>query len=169
MPQKQLWAPWRMEYLSDKRAEKAHCCLFCGLMGEDNDRVNLIAHRAKSAFVILNRYPYNNGHLMIVPNRHTAEYSSLTNEEVLEMGNLTRRTVSALKDIYQCEGFNIGLNLGLAAGAGVKDHLHQHVVPRWVGDTNFMPVLADTKSMPEHLLTSFDRIHDYFRKAMKSL
>jgi ATP adenylyltransferase len=164
MSQKQLWAPWRMDYLSDVRGEKKHDCVFCGLPAEQNDRENLIVYRGKQAFVILNRYPYNNGHVMVVPNRHLADYTALTDEELLEMGSLSRHTVAALKEAYKCEGYNIGMNLGIAGGAGIRDHLHLHVVPRWVGDTNFMPVIADTKSMPQHLLTSYDQIHAYFRR-----
>lgn len=164
MTQKQLWAPWRMEYLSDNKDKRDAGCVFCKLPEEKNDRDNLIVHRGEKAFVILNKYPYNNGHVMIVPSRHLSDYAELSNEELLQMGDLTRHTVNALKSAYRCEGFNIGMNLGTAGGAGIKDHLHLHVVPRWIGDTNFMPVLADTKSMPQHLLSSYDNIHEYFRR-----
>jgi ATP adenylyltransferase len=164
MTQKQLWAPWRMEYLSDNKDKRDIRCVFCKLPAESADRENLIVHRGEKAFVILNKYPYNNGHVMIVPGRHLSDYAELADDELLDMGNLTRHTVNALKSAYQCEGFNIGMNLGTAGGAGIKDHLHLHVVPRWIGDTNFMPVLADTKSMPQHLLSSYDSIHEYFRR-----
>ncbi len=164
MSLKQLWAPWRMEYLEDHQKGKTRGCVFCDLPREKEDRKNLIVHRGERVFVILNRYPYNNGHVMVVPNTHVADLSLLPDEELSEMTQMCREVVKALKETYQAPGFNLGMNLGEAGGAGIRDHLHMHVVPRWVGDTNFMPVLADTKSMPQHLLTSFDQIHDYFKK-----
>lgn len=161
---KQLWAPWRMEYLGDVRAEKPKGCVFCVLPQEQDDRNNLIVFRGTTHFVILNRFPYNSGHLMVVPNQHTNELAKLSPAEMQEMLELTRRSTDALKHAYKAEGFNIGMNLGQAGGAGIREHMHLHIVPRWIGDTNFMPVLAETKAMPQHLLTSYDSILEGFRR-----
>lgn len=162
---KQLWAPWRMEYLGDVRtSEKPQGCIFCTLPAEQKDRENLIVHRGKTCFVILNRFPYNSGHVMVVPNQHTSDLAALSAEESLEMMQLTRRASQAIVVAYKAQGFNVGMNLGQAGGAGIRDHLHMHIVPRWVGDTNFMPVIGETKAMPQHLLTSFDAIADGFRR-----
>jgi ATP adenylyltransferase len=161
MSTKQLWAPWRMEFL---KGPKEDGCVFCTLIAGKNDREGLIVHRAKHSFVILNKYPYTNGHLMVVPNRHTADFTSLKLEEHTEMHQLAQHSVRALEESYQPAGFNLGMNLGVAGGAGIKDHLHLHVVPRWVGDTNFLPVLADTRSMPQHLMESYDALFPYFSR-----
>ncbi len=162
--QKPLWAPWRMEFLEDGKHRSRKECVFCSLPQENNDRENLIVFRGKHSFVILNRYPYNNGHLMVVPFLHTADFSAIALELMSEMQLLLQHCMFALKEKYHPAGFNLGMNLGEAGGAGIKEHLHWHVVPRWVGDTNFMPVLADTKSMPQHLLASYDLIFEHFRK-----
>jgi ATP adenylyltransferase len=114
--------------------------------------------------VILNKFPYNNGHLMVVPNQHIADYGLVTPEMNAEIHLLAQRSIRALTRAYKPEGFNTGMNLGQAAGAGIKDHLHLHVIPRWVGDTNFLPVIGDVKCMPQHLLTSYDQIHEAFAK-----
>jgi ATP adenylyltransferase len=164
MSEKQLWAPWRMEYLKDHDKKSGDGCVFCTLPQEPTDRENLIVHRAKHSFVILNRYPYNNGHLMVVPNRHVASFDLLPDEDLTEIALVAKRAVKVLENAYRAEGFNLGMNLGIAGGAGIRDHMHLHVVPRWVGDTNFMPVIAETKSMPQHLLTSYDQIFDQFRR-----
>ena len=155
-----LWAPWRMEFiLADKEDE----CIFC-TKPKDDDRLreNLILARGEHSYVILNKYPYNNGHLMVVPFKHTVELAEITPEEALEMHGFLQKSVEVLRGQLNPQGFNMGLILGRAAGAGIEDHLHYHVVPRWSGDTNFMPVLAEAKSMPEHLLASFDRLHPHF-------
>lgn len=154
MSQQVIWAPWRMEFLT---GPKPGGCVFCDLPAQvGKDRDNLILFRGEKAFVILNKYPYNNGHLMVVPNRHTADYSTITAEESAEMHVLAQRSMKALEKAYKPDGFNMGMNLGIAAGAGVKDHLHQHVVPRWVGDNNFMPAIGEVKAMPQHLFQSYD-------------
>jgi ATP adenylyltransferase len=114
--------------------------------------------------VIMNKYPYNNGHLMIVPNHHTAELGVLSEEMSADMFGMTKICVAALKETYRPEGYNIGMNLGVSGGAGIHDHLHLHIVPRWLGDTNFMPILAETKAMPQHLLSSYDQMQTYFRR-----
>lgn len=159
MDRKALWAPWRMELVA---GEKPSGCLFCELPKGQDDRKNLIVHRGRHCFVILNKYPYNNGHLMIVPSRHLSDLGGLDRAESEELFALTQRSIEVLKQGYQPEGFNLGMNLGAAAGAGVRDHVHMHVVPRWNGDTNFMPVLADVKSMPQHLDASYAQLSALF-------
>lgn len=157
----QLWAPWRMEFLKEPAPSG---CVFCRLPKETEDRKNLILHRGENVFVILNKFPYNNGHLMVVPNEHLADYTKVSAEVAAEMHELTRRCIRALSQAYRPEGFNTGMNLGHAAGAGIRDHLHLHVIPRWVGDTNFLPVVGDVKCMPQHLMTSYDQLHSAFEK-----
>ena len=163
---KQLWAPWRMEFLTEPKKGSQDSCVFCELLSQKQDDTNLILHRGKTHFVILNKYPYNNGHLMVIPLRHTNDYTSLTKQELSEMNALTQHAMKALRNAYEPQGFNLGMNLGTAAGAGIKEHLHMHIVPRWVGDTNFLPVLGDTKSMPQHLTASFEALLPYFRKEL---
>lgn len=133
-------------------------CVFCTLPADTNDRENLIVHRGKECFLILNKYPYNNGHVLVVPNAHIALFTEVPDSALTEMNALAKKAIRALDAIYKPQGYNMGINQGEAAGAGVKHHLHLHIVPRWMGDTNFMPVLAQTKSLPQHLLTSFDDI-----------
>jgi ATP adenylyltransferase len=150
-----LWAPWRMEYLNN---EKGTGCIFCLPSAADDDRDRLVLHRTPCSLVMLNRYPYTNGHLLIAPLRHTAEMNDLSDAEMLDLF----ATVRICRDILQAtahpDGYNIGMNLGHAAGAGVEDHLHLHIVPRWSGDTNFMSVIPDVRVMPEDLLTTYDRL-----------
>lgn len=144
-----LWAPWRMEYI--RNADKIEGCIFCLFPAEQEDQARLILLRGEHAFIILNAYPYSNGHLMVTPYRHTADLDDLSDEEMLELMHLTRRAVNLLKKAFRPDGFNIGINMGRVAGAGIADHVHIHVVPRWNGDTNFMPVLGDVRVMPESL------------------
>lgn len=160
---KQLWAPWRMDFIKSQKPT-ANTCVFCDLPALNQDEESLILYRGQSAFVIMNKYPYNNGHLMAIPFRHTASYHDLTSEELLELSLLTQHCTNALIGAYSPDGFNIGMNLGSAGGAGIKEHLHFHIVPRWQGDTNFMPILAETKSMPQHLESSYLQILPYFRR-----
>ena len=148
-----LWAPWRVEYI---RSEKENSCFLCRMFSECTDRENLILFRGTTCAVLMNRYPYNSGHLMVTPFRHIAELDDRTPEEILEMENLTAKAVSVLREVMAPQGCNIGINLGLAAGAGLEDHIHQHIVPRWIGDTNFMPVMSDTRVVPEALLETYD-------------
>jgi ATP adenylyltransferase len=144
----QLWAPWRLEYI--KAADEQEGCIFCAaLSGTDED--GLVVRRGERAFVLLNRFPYASGHLMVAPARHTAEFGELEDDEALELHRLAAQGLGALAQEYGPQGYNLGWNLGRIAGAGVLDHVHLHVVPRWAGDTNFMPVLADVKVLPEHL------------------
>lgn len=156
---KTIWAPWRIEYiLSDKEAG----CFLCKMMAEDNDRENLLLKRGKTCAVVMNRYPYNNGHLMVAPYRHLEHLKDMTAEERAEMTDLSIEAVEILKAELKPDGLNLGYNLGAAAGAGLKDHIHQHIVPRWTGDTNFMPVLADTRVMPQALLEQYDVLYPLF-------
>ena len=150
-----LWAPWRMQYIT---GQPENGCVFCVKPRDDNDVENLILHRGKCAFIILNAFPYNNGHLLIAPYRHVADLSALTEEEQLEILKLTTLGCELLKAAVRPHGFNVGINLGQAAGAGIADHLHVHVVPRWNGDTNFMPVLADVKVLPEALASTYSAL-----------
>ncbi len=159
---KHLWTPWRGAFVLSKKPRNG--CVFCDLPKEEDGPKNLILFRGKTNFVILNKYPYNNGHLMIVPNQHTADMLTLQQEEMFEMLSLTRKSVEALKEGYNPEGFNIGMNMGAAAGAGIREHLHMHVVPRWTGDTNFLPLLSQTKAMPQTLIDSFEMLKPIFRR-----
>jgi ATP adenylyltransferase len=143
-----LWAPWRLEYIES--ADEQPGCIFCRA-AELPDESGLVVRRGEAAFVLLNRYPYAGGHLMIAPFRHAGELGELTAEEALDIHRLSAAALAVLAQVMRPQGFNLGWNLGRVAGAGVVDHIHQHVVPRWAGDTNFMPVLADVKVMPEAL------------------
>jgi ATP adenylyltransferase len=139
-------------------------CVFCKFPRLDNDRDNHILLRGEHSFVIMNAFPYSNGHLLVPPYRHIADMSELTDEESLEIMQLTRRSINALKAACRPDGFNVGLNLGTAAGAGIADHMHLHIVPRWNGDINFMPVFADIKVIPEALAATYDRLKAEFDK-----
>lgn len=152
---KQLWAPWRLEYI--KSADEEPGCVFC-LAAEGDDEERLVVRRGRHAIALLNKYPYSSGHFMVAPIRHIGEYGNLSDEEVLELHGLASAGMSALAQLYAPHGYNVGWNLGRAAGAGVVDHVHLHVVPRWGGDTNFMPVLADVKVLPEHLAETRRRL-----------
>lgn len=148
-----MWSPWRMAYIT---AEHDHgfegpSCVFCELPARGDDAATYILHRAGRAFVIMNLYPYNNGHLMIVPYAHVDALGALDAATTAEMMDLAQRAQAVLEDRMRPQGFNIGINQGRAAGAGIADHLHMHVLPRWVGDTNFMPALGDVRVMPQHL------------------
>ena len=155
-----LWAPWRIEYILSEKEDE---CFLCRMFTEPNDRENLVLFRGETCAVIMNRFPYNSGHLMIAPTRHIAGMEDLTDEESLEMNRLTTRSIKVLSEVMNPEGFNIGTNLGRAAGAGLEDHLHRHLVPRWVGDTNFMPVMSDTHVVPAALQATCDLLADAFR------
>jgi len=161
---KVLWAPWRMEYILKNKEDG---CVFCKGLKENNDEKNLILIRSEKAVIFMNRFPYNNGHLLIMPTRHIGELEELTQEEVLDIHNLIQLSLSALKKSLNPDGFNIGLNLGRVAGAGVVDHIHWHIVPRWQGDTNFMPVLAEVKVMPEHLSQTYKKLKQAFEECKK--
>ncbi|HME92083.1 MAG TPA: HIT domain-containing protein [Myxococcaceae bacterium] len=161
-----LWAPWRMEFILGSKPEG---CIFCRLpaeTGAEADRNNLIVGRTKLSFAILNRFPYNSGHLMVVPQRHTADFASLPEEESIDLHRLLQLSVSVLQEAYRPDGFNLGMNLGRSAGAGIADHLHYHLVPRWTGDTNFMPLISETKVIVEHLMQSYDKLRVLFDRLL---
>ena len=153
-----IWAPWRMQYISCIDGEKEEGCIFCVKPSVSEDEKNFIVYRGEKCFVILNIFPYNNGHLMVVPYMHTATLSELDSETRLEMMNLASVVVEAMKNTMRPDGFNIGMNLGRTAGAGIDAHIHLHVVPRWNGDTNFMPVVGGTKVISEALEATYDKI-----------
>jgi ATP adenylyltransferase len=154
---KPLWAPWRLQYV--QQAGEASGCVFCAEgAGELPEEESLLLVRGQVALAILNKFPYASGHLMAAPLRHVGSLDKLTDAEVLEIHRLAVTAVTALEQTYSPQGYNLGWNLGRIAGAGVVDHVHLHVVPRWAGDTNFMPVLADVKVLPEHLLATRDRL-----------
>jgi ATP adenylyltransferase len=153
-----LWAPWRMAYVGDRTRS---ACIFCAA-SEGDPRERLLLGMSRASLVMLNRFPYQNGHLMIAPRRHTADLPALPADEHGDLAETLRRTLAALSRVFIPEGFNLGMNLGVAGGAGVRDHLHWHIVPRWSGDTNFMPMLGDVRVMPEHLLATYDRLRPAF-------
>jgi ATP adenylyltransferase len=156
---KPLWAPWRLEYIT--QADEQEGCVFCvESAGELPAAESLRLRGGELALALLNKFPYSSGHLMIAPHRHVGELADLTDAEALEIHRLAVTAVDALTRVYGPGGFNLGWNLGRVAGAGIADHVHLHVVPRWAGDTNFMPVLADVKVIPEHLLETRDRLRE---------
>ncbi|MCL5037552.1 MAG: HIT domain-containing protein [Chloroflexi bacterium] len=150
-----IWAPWRIGFIL---GEKECGCFICRKLGEDRDKGNYILERTDLSVVIMNLYPYNNGHIMIAPVRHSANFEDLTADESLDMMSLLKRWIKILKKAYKPDGFNAGLNLGKAAGAGLEDHIHLHLVPRWNGDTNFMPAIGAIKIMPESLDSCYDKL-----------
>jgi len=150
-----LWAPWRISYL---KGEKPLECIFCEKPEEDRDESNLILHRGRENFVIMNLFPYNNGHLMVVPYRHTDSLDDLTPEGTMELFDLLKKCRRALSETMAPQGFSIGINMGRAAGAGIHEHIHIHIVPRWQGDTNFMPVLSQTKVISEHIQETYKKL-----------
>jgi ATP adenylyltransferase len=158
---KTLWAPWRLEYI--EHADELPGCLFCRTAERDPD--GLLVHRGAAAFAVLNKFPYASGHLMVAPVRHVGDLVELADEEALEIHRLVTQALAALATVYRPQGYNVGWNLGRIAGAGIVDHVHAHVVPRWTGDTNFMPVLADVKVLPEHLLETRRRLAAAWPKA----
>jgi ATP adenylyltransferase len=156
-----LWAPWRIEYILSK---KPPGCIFCEKPKEDEDDSNLILLRGRYNFIIMNAYPYNNGHLMVVPYRHTSTLSGWSDPERLEFLELADLAVEMLRRAMRPDGFNLGINMGLVAGAGIADHIHFHVVPRWNGDTNFLPVLSDTRVISEHLTSTYQKLKETLRE-----
>lgn len=160
-----LWAPWRMQLIE---GEKRQGCIFCAFFREDDDHANLVLGKTRSSFVVLNKYPYNNGHLMVVPAAHASDPLSLSAAEGEDLHGLLRISIGVVREVYGPEGMNVGMNLGRVAGAGIADHLHWHVVPRWGGDVNFMPVLAETRVIPEHLEASWQKLRPAFDEALKA-
>ena len=154
---KHMWAPWRIEYV---RMEKPKGCILCEKPKENNDTLNYILYRGDKNFVIMNSYPYNPGHLMVAPYRHVANLEELTDEELGEHFQIVNRSIKLLRQVFNPGGFNIGINVGKVAGAGIDEHLHTHIVPRWQGDTNFMPVIADVRVIPEALAETYKKLKD---------
>lgn len=165
MSLRRLWAIWRMPYIKLLASEGGKECIFCKLPKENRDRENLILHRSSSSFIIMNKYPYNPGHLMVAPYRHVANLDELSDDELIDVMNLVRISIRVLKETMSPDGFNIGMNVGKAAGAGFEGHIHIHIVPRWVGDANFMPILGNTKVISEALSNTYDEL----KKALDNL
>lgn len=159
----QLWAPWRLAYVSTARQPDDEACFICRGLAEDDDRKNLIALRTEQSVVVLNRFPYNNGHLLIAPRAHKAQLADLTDAEILDTQHTLRRLQAIVQEAMRPDGFNIGLNLGRVAGAGLPGHLHWHLVPRWNGDTNFMPVLADVRVIVQSLDALLDLLQRHLQ------
>jgi ATP adenylyltransferase len=157
-----IWAPWRLAYVKEAAKGDEQECIFCTKPAAGDDTANLVVHRGERCFVVLNMFPYTNGHLMVAPYEHIATLVDVDAEAVAEMMALTQRAMRVLDRIYSPQGYNVGFNQGRVAGAGVEHHIHLHVVPRWGGDTNFMPVLADTRVMPQSLEQSYEALRGGF-------
>jgi len=160
-----------MEYILDDK--KNRTCLFCGISSGKSrkageDKKNMILHRGKHCFVLMNKYPYNNGHLMVVPYFHTSSFDGLDDDVLFELIKIVNMSVNVLKEAFSPDGFNIGLNFGKVAGAGMESHMHMHIVPRWTGDTDSMPIIAETRVMPEHLTRTYAKLLKYFTKKRPS-
>ena len=156
---KQLWAPWRIEYIL---GPKPDACVFCLPEGREEDEERLVLYRGRRAFVIMNRYPYNNGHLLVCPFRHVSELTDLESAESHEIMDLVQRCSGILKQHFNCEGINVGLNLGKAAGAGIGEHLHFHLVPRWNGDSSFIAVMDEVRTVPQHIRETYTALRACF-------
>jgi ATP adenylyltransferase len=154
-----IWAPWRLQYI---KSDKSDECIFCAKPAAGDDRAGLIVHRGDRCYVMLNAFPYTSGHVMVAPFEHRADLQNLDAATAAELIALAQRSMRVLDRVYGPEGYNVGANLGAVAGAGIEDHVHLHVVPRWKGDTNFMPVLGDTRVLPERLEDSWTNIHEGF-------
>jgi ATP adenylyltransferase len=165
---KRLWTPWRMAYLTGANtSQPSSGCVFCAKVGAPDESEHML-YRGQFAFITLNRYPYNNGHLMIIPYAHVASLENLDPPTLTELMLLTNRGLAALRQAYHPDGFNIGVNLGQAAGAGVADHVHIHIVPRWSADTNFMPIVGETRVIPETLDQTYARLRPCFDTSSQS-
>ncbi|MEO0145071.1 MAG: HIT domain-containing protein [candidate division WOR-3 bacterium] len=151
-----LWAPWRFKYIENVNNKDE--CIFCTKPKEEPSVNNLVLYKSKHSFIILNLFPYNTGHLMVAPYKHTSKVYDLTQEEWIDIINLLNLSVRIVEDVYKPQAFNIGLNIGRVAGAGIEEHLHIHIVPRWAGDTNFMPVISNTKVIPESLEDTYNKL-----------
>ncbi len=156
----QLWAPWRLSYVAAEPQADRPDCFICDGLSQSDDRRHLIVQRTEHSVVVLNKYPYNNGHLLVAPLRHVARPQDLHQAEVLDQQQQLQKMMERLNQLIKPEGYNIGMNLGRVSGAGLPGHLHWHLVPRWNGDTNFMPVLADTKVIAQSLEALYDLLHD---------
>ncbi|VAX21972.1 HIT family protein [hydrothermal vent metagenome] len=159
MSEKPIWAPWRIDYIL---SEKPKGCVLCDMPADNDDNLHNILYRGETCYVIMNLYPYNNGHMMVTPYRHISDYTELTSEELTESARLTQRCVAAAKSALSAEGFNVGVNQGKSGGAGIEEHLHIHIVPRWIGDHNFMPVIGQTKVIPQHVSETCEMLKQKF-------
>lgn len=157
-----IWAPWRLAYVKDASKDIEEECIFCAKPAADDDEANLIVHRGERCFLILNLFPYTNGHLMVAPYDHVGRLQEIPGETLAEMMELAQRAMDRLEQVYEPHGYNVGFNQGRVAGAGVEHHIHMHVVPRWAGDNNFMPVIADTKVMPQSIEQSYEALKGAF-------
>ncbi len=162
MSESTLWAPWRIDYILRKSPPKEDGCLFCRLHAESEDRKNLILARSEHSYVVLNRFPYSSCHLLVLPAAHFADFNQLESEVYFDLMLLLKKATAVLQKALKPGGINVGLNMGAAAGAGIAEHLHFHIVPRWDGDHNFMPVIADTMVMPQHLDSAYEMLLPYF-------
>ncbi|NOX87705.1 MAG: HIT domain-containing protein [Calditrichaeota bacterium] len=160
---KHLWAPWRMKYILDE-IDKTDGCIFCEFPEANDDSKYLIVYRSEKCFVILNKFPYNNGHVMVVPYLHTGDFLQVPDDILMDMQKTIQKTIQVMKNVMNPHALNIGMNLGRIAGAGIDEHLHYHLVPRWDGDTNFMPIIADTKVISESLEATWKKMHDEFQR-----
>ena len=156
-----LWSPWRYRYIST--ASDADACIFCGAATAGDDREMLVVHRARHVFVILNRFPYTSGHLMVVPHAHVGTLSDLDEEAAVEMALVVRQAEGYLRRLYKPDGLNVGINIGRSAGAGIAGHIHTHVLPRWTGDANFMTTVGETRVLPEDLADTWEKLSRAWR------
>jgi ATP adenylyltransferase len=161
---KQLWAPWRMAYIGQGATGEG--CIFCTKYRQDDLRAALVLAQTQHSVIMMNKYPYNNGHLLLAPKRHESDPAELPNAEFIDLNDALRRSIEIVRSAFNPGGINLGMNLGTCAGAGIADHLHWHVVPRWEGDTNFMPVVTETRVMPQHLFDSYDRLRPLFQECV---
>jgi ATP adenylyltransferase len=159
-----LWAPWRIQFIEDQHDKRDNGCIFCSIASQGDDRERLVLYRGKTCYAVMNRFPYNCAHLLVIPYRHEGELKNLGREEYAEMLDIGSKSMEIIKAEIDAEGFNCGFNFGKVAGAGILDHVHFHVVPRWCGDTNFFPVIGDIRSMPEYLQATYDRLNKGFKK-----
>lgn len=159
-----LWAPWRYPYLKSLRQETGNDCIFCVKPEENKDKENLIVFRGDQTFVMMNKFPYNNGHLLIIPYRHLGELGTCNSEEQKELFEILTKSITIFRETMNPDGFNIGMNLGQAAGAGIADHIHFHIVPRWNGDTNYMPIVSDTRVISMSLEDGWELLHQKFNE-----
>jgi len=162
-----MWAPWRGEYITNPLSVNPDKCIFCELSSVKPSKENLVVHIGKDGFVLMNKYPYNNGHIMVIPKKHVASFDKLTDEEYKSLSNLMRLSIKVIYHVYNPQGCNVGMNIGRAAGAGLDSHIHYHVVPRWNGDTNFMPLLTEVKIISEHILTTYEKLTKGFLEVLK--
>jgi len=161
-----LWAPWRMEYIHSEGEAKG--CIFCPGVEREQDESRLILHVGVQTMVMMNRFPYINGHLLVAPIRHVPALDRLSDEESLDLILMVRQSIGILKQVMKAEGFNVGLNLGRVAGAGVEEHIHFHIVPRWNGDTNYMTVFGEVRVIPEHIVETYRSLRPHFRRLQSS-